>query len=245
MGEWTPVQPEASGLDIAERLSQWVGAFDAIRLQSGHQAIRAVGEAAGTRVQPVRGRALAEDLQRVRSALGHAIAQDPVRLAAGPGLRAAAGRVEPVRAPEGAEVADVGYALYQQRHADLQRQMDMMIAPLREHVRAALGRGSAALRQLAALDAVMEQVFAAREQALLPTATLLLERRFEQLRQAHRDALAESGAADDPAQWRRAGGWLHAFEQDWRDALLAEVDLRLEPVAGLVDAATKESDIRP
>jgi hypothetical protein len=247
LGQWTPVQAEASGLDVAERLSAWVGTLDAIRLQSAHQAIRAMGPA-GTapRVGSVaaRARALAEDLQRVRSALAHAIAQDPVQLAAGPALRPAAGRVEPVKASAASELADIGPALYQQRHADLQRQMDLMIAPLREHVRGALARASTPLRQLAALDATLEEVFAPREQALLPTTGALLERRFEQLRQAHRDALAAAGAEDDPARWRRAGGWLHAFEQDWREALHAELQLRLAPVTGLVEAFGKESDLR-
>ena len=49
-----------------------------------------------------------------------------------------------------------------------------------------------------------------------------MERRFEQL--------AHSNDA----------GWLEAFGKDWRLALLAELDLRLEPVAGLIDALNNE-----
>ena len=60
--------------------------------------------------------------------------------------------------------------------------MEQMIQPLREHVRQALSRVSPQLRQVAALDAVMAQVLAAREQALLPKVPALLERRFAQCR---------------------------------------------------------------
>ena len=35
-------------------------------------------------------------------------------------------------------------------------------------------------------------------------------------------------------------GWLASFANEWRNALLAELDLRLEPVAGLGDALRNE-----
>ena len=97
-----------------------------------------------------------------------------------------------------------------------------MIAPLRDHVRQTLSRISPKLRQLAALDAVLEQLLAPRAQLLLPEVASLMERRFEHL--------AQSDAA----------GWPEAFAKDWRLALLAELDLRLEPVAGLIEALNKE-----
>ncbi|HEY1228455.1 MAG TPA: DUF3348 family protein, partial [Ramlibacter sp.] len=45
--------------------------------------------------------------------------------------------------------------------------------------------------------------------------------------------------------WDRPGGWLHAFAHDWRQVLLAERDLRLDPVAGLVEAAATDTNISP
>ena len=137
----------------------------------------------------------------MRSVLANAIAQDPLALV-----------------PPG---ADPAYTPYHQRHLDLQRQMEQMIAALRDHVRQALCRISPRLRQLAVLDAAFEQALAAREQKLLPTVPVLLKRRFAQLRDAE--------------------GGLEAFRNEWREALLAELDLRLEPVAGLVDAVRNES----
>ena len=93
---------------------------------------------------------------------------------------------------------------------------------------------SPALRQLAALDAVLQHVLGAREQTLLPAAVALMERRFQQLRQAHAEPDAAS-APDDPAP-QGPDGWRERFLGEWRQVLLAEVELRLEPVAGLIDA---------
>jgi hypothetical protein len=118
--------------------------------------------------------------------------------------------------------------------------MEQLIGALRDHVRQALARATPQLRQLAALDAALDKVIAQREQALLSTATALLQKRFEQLRKRHLKDIDAAGGEDDPATWRQAGGWLHAFEKDWRDALLAELELRLEPVAGLIEATGTE-----
>jgi len=203
LAAWAPADAQVPAMDIAERLSLWLNAFDAIGLQRAQQAIRQIGAPMpAADASPASAEALSADLLRVRSALSNAIAQDPRALAI---------------TPEGSKP-------WQQRHLELQRQMEQMIQPLREHVRQALSRVSPRLRQLAALDAVMAQVLAAREQALMPTVATLLERRFAQLR---------TDAAD-------AGDWLEHFAGEWRQALVAELDLRLEPVQGLIEALHQE-----
>lgn len=221
-------------MDFAERLSLWVGPLEAIALQSAMQSLRQIkAHQAGAKPQAA---ALAADVQRARAALAHAIAQDPL----------------PPPVP-GADLAkDAAWSTYQQRHLELQRKMERLIDPLREHVRQSLGRTSTRLRQLAAMDQVLAQTLAARQERLLPTPPSLLQRRYEQLRQAHLQALQavttadhtdnnnDSPATDDPAQWRARGAWLHRFEQDWRQALTAEVDLRLEPVLGMVEALSED-----
>jgi hypothetical protein len=200
LGAWTPVEREAGGMDVAERASLWFSAFDAIRLQAVHQSIRAA-QARPQETRAVDAQALAAQVQRVRSTLARAIAQD---------------LPEPGTPPE--------FIAFQRRHLELQRLMEMAIAPLRDHVRQAIAHASGRLRQLAALDEAMEQVLAAREQALLPTTAALMERRFAQLR---------TSAADD---------WLQTFEADWRQALLCELDLRLQPATGLLDALVQDTE---
>lgn len=220
---------QAGGPDFAERWSLWLNTFDAIGLQAAHQSIRAGAQPLATSTAAATSRsrrasALAGDVERVRGTMAQAIAQDPLRLD---------GFTD-------ADAADAGYAPFQQRHLALQRQMDQMVPPLRDHVRQALAQASAAMWQLATLDAALEQVLARREQALLPTTVSLLQRRHEQLRQAHRQALEAAGQDDDPARWREPGGWLEAFGRDWRQALVAELDLRLQPVVGMVEALSNE-----
>ncbi len=225
LGPWSPVEADRSGMDFAERTSLWVGPLEAIRLQAAHQPVRtpaatdrkaAIGRAATTR-------SLEEDLQRVHGVLARAIAQDPLALA----------NLKPGD-------PDFSYTPFRQRHLELQRQMEQMTSALRDHLRQAIGRASPRLRQLAELDAALEQVLAVREQKLLPTTAGLLERRFHQLRRAHQQEQAAAGQPDDPSAGQLPGDWLHAFGQDWRNALLAELDLRLEPATGLLDALRNE-----
>jgi len=113
------------------------------------------------------------------------------------------------------------------RYITCQQTMESQIAPLRRRLRATLAAGSPAMAQLARLDSVMEQVVGAQERALLSTVPGLLKPRFEQLRRAH-----EEGAQAQPT-----GPWLDTFHRDMRALLLAELDLRLQPVEGLLDAS--------
>ncbi len=225
LSQWTPAAAPDAGADMGERLAQWVSAFDAISLHTAHRAIQAMGPAAA-RAQapgrrPVPPAALAKDFAQVRDQQARAIAQAP------------------------ALPNEFTYAPYKRRHLELQRQMGLAVDALRQRVRDALVQHSPAMHQLAALDAAMDKVVSPREQALLPVAVTVLERRFGQLQAAHlkalndaRQALAEGNdmPEDDPMLWRRPGAWLHHFEQDWHQALRAELDLRLEPVAGLIEA---------
>lgn len=222
-------------MDFAERLSLQLDPLDAIALQAVNQQVRARRSAARV-TPPALARRLREDLERVRGTLAQAIAQpvEPFHDVQLPGR----GKQAQLPSP-----ADAAWSGYQHRHAALQRQMDQLVPALRDQVRQALAGASPRLQQLAVLDATLEKVLAAREQAALPRIPRLLQRRFEQLRKAHESAAAQEGPGiDDPLAWSRPGGWLHAFAQDWTRVLLAERDLRLDPVAGLVEATATDND---
>jgi len=189
-------------MDFAERLSLWFNAFDAINLQALHQGIRGIQAAAPAPARNARGARTAnldEDFRQVRGVLAKTINDGPL-------------------AQDDAST----YTAWQRRHLELQRQMEQMVGVLREHAREVLAQKSARLRQLATLDAALEQLLVRREQALLPRVAGLLQQRFKQLRTA----------ADED--------WQETFGREWRQALLAELDLRLEPVAGLIDALRNE-----
>ena len=208
---------------FADRLGQWLDFADAIALFS---ALNGSTDAAGgpaTAEHP----ALRDEFARVRGALLDSINTDGV-------LTPGKARIRlPAPAWHASTPGAADYLPYHRYYLAHQRDMGAAIAPLRASVRAGLAQRAPALRQLAALDGVLDQALAPRERSLLANVPQLLGRRFEQLHQAHRNALS---TPDDPARWLQPGAWLHTFCQDMRAVLLAELELRLQPVAGLMDA---------
>jgi predicted ATPase len=72
-----------------------------------------------------------------------------------------------------------------------------------------------------------------RAQHLLSTVPAFLKKRFEQLRRQQAD---EAGADDQPPSM----AWSVAFARDMEQALLAELETRLQPIKGMVDALSNE-----
>lgn len=182
-GDQAQVRP-----DVAQRLGQWLGAWDADRLNT---ALHAIGSQPGpARAQRVDAAALEDLVRAVQSELtawieaagaGDAHGGDP-GLATGPA----------------------------QRMAGLQKTLAQRLAALRAQVRQTLARGPVRLRRLAALDAVLEQMLGPREQRLW--------------------AALPGHLAQHQAQGPGS-------DADLRTLLLAEMQVRLQPVVGLVEAA--------
>jgi hypothetical protein len=215
-----PASPDA----FAQRLSQWFDWTHAFSLSA------ALSDAAVRTDVPAFGGigALGADereFARVRAALAKTIADAPAGGAAPRRL----GRPLANSVPA-ADIA-TDFATYRQRYAQCQLAMETQVVALRRRLRSTLADRSPALAKLAELDTVMEQVIGAQERVLLSTVAARLEPRFDQLR-GSRDALA----SDTPAQ---PGPWLDRFCQEMRGLLLAELDLRLQPVEGLLEACRK------
>ena len=218
---------DTSRQDVAERLGQWVGAFESVTLHAAHQSITAVAESAPAGALAATHTALEAHFQQVRSVLAQAITAKPAPEDMGRRAR------HPLNQPELLLETGSDFAPYRKRYLNQQRNMDLMVPPLRDHVRQTLSQASPTLRQLAALDAVWEQMLVARAQKGLSTVPGFLEKRFKHLRKTH--------AHDDPALWRQPGGWLDLFGKELQEVLLAELNVRLEPVLGLVEAFQSES----
>ena len=105
--------------------------------------------------------------------------------------------------------------------------MELSVEALRGHVRQALAQATPELAQLAALDAAMEPLLAGREQRLLGSLPAFLKARFVALRQQAADL---SDPAPDNLRW------LQTFANEFEQTLLAELDLRLQPVIGLIES---------
>ena len=290
---------------FAERLSQWLGWTDAIALSAvlnGSGSAPVPSTVATGRFMPARG-VLAE-FDRVRDELAHAIHTDHV-LAPQPPAPARPKAARPKRPSAQPAVADApaappedptDFAPCRRQLSAHQRTMAERIATLRADVRLALTNQSAALGQLAAVDAVMDDALAAREKHVLSLVPALLERRFEKLRDANRptagaaaaggvqaraDARTDADAKAGPGADALAGAavatghvaapssapatpntaamppvadealapapatpsappapppWRIACGREMQDVLLAELDLRLQPVHGMIEA---------
>ncbi len=230
--------------DFAESLGQWLGPLDAIRLRS---ALQAIDEIAGTppphELRPDGGE-LAQALALLRTALAGAIDADAAAIAGRDRPAASASPSHATAALRPAQPAPdpaLEYAPYRRRHLDQQRRMEARIGTLRTQARRQLSKASPGLQRLAALDTALDETFGEREQQLLATLPALAERCFERRLEAHRQALQASGQPDRPQAWRQPSGWLDTFGEDWRRILLAELELRLEPVAGLIEAFDSEA----
>lgn len=120
-----------------------------------------------------------------------------------------------------------------------QRQMEQVIKGLRAQLRGMLDKGTPAQRQLALLDAIFENVLLERESRLLGQITIAFEKRFAKALQTQLHQELQAAQADGPAP--RTAPWLGPLLEDLRAALLAELDLRLQPVLGLIEALTQDT----
>lgn len=212
-----PSAPDA----FAQRLAQWFDWTHAFSLSA------ALGDASVRADVPMFGGegALAADereFARVKALLAKTIADAPTGGA--PPRRV----VRPLKDTVAPADMPVDFATYRQRYTKCQLAMETQIVPLRRRLRSTLADRSAKGAKLAELDTVMEQVVGAQERALLAAVAGRLEARFDQLRGPSADA---APGAEPPA-----GPWLERFRQEMRGLLLAELDLRLQPCEGLLQA---------
>lgn len=211
---------DAPRRDIAERLGEWLNVAEAIQLHAAGPAVDAAAAAASRRpprqLPSVLHAALSAELDRVRAVLARSIT------------------AAPAHKPDPNDL-DTEFALFHQRLGDQQRRMEMSIDALREHVRQQLAQSTPPMAQLAAIDAVMDGFFGGREQRLLSTLPAFLKARFVALRREAAQA-RELEAPDTPDDLR----WLQTFAAEFEQTLLAELDLRLQPVTGLIEALAHE-----
>ncbi|ANN72119.1 DUF3348 domain-containing protein [Bordetella bronchialis] len=224
LGRLTDIEVSEPRQSLADRLSLWLGWTDAIALSAvlnSNPPAAAAGAATETDE--------ARECDRVRATLAKAIAEKNRASAPGAGQGwARPGGPAPAKAP-------VDYVIYRQRYLSLQQTMETAIGNLRARLRGLMAGRTPAMTQLAAVDAIMEKALGAREHNTLAAVPGLLETHFHRLRRAEAAALAEAenGTA---ASAVKPGAWLDAFRQDMRAMLLAELDIRFQPVEGLLAA---------
>lgn len=223
------------GYPVAERLASWMDFNDAMALVAAQK----VGA-------PQRGNTnvvwLESKLTATISVAQRRLAQSiSARCALEPSNAADAQHGLP-RPPTGValEIA-ASYEPYLRFYLALQRDMAANILKLRVTAREALAGASREHQTLAALDAAFAGFMQDHERKCLARVPLLLEQRFTELRQNHLAQLADLKHDDEPSDWMQPGQWLAVFCQEMQCMLLAELELRLQPVLGLLDALNNET----
>lgn len=216
---------------LADRLSQWLGWTDAIALSTALNAQPGAPRAGAARVF---GREDAALCVNVRSALTKTIARACSPAPAADPRRNA--RVATVPTMPAETDAPIDYAGFRQDYLSIQQAMETEVGQLRGRLRALLAAQTPALARLAAVDAIMERSLGAREQRLLASIPALLGAYFERLRRADQQAHDAAVAAGNDETPVAPGAWLAAFRKEMQSVLLAELDIRFQPVQGLLAA---------
>lgn len=201
---WARLDADAARADLARGLGEWLSAVDSVRLDAALQAIDRYAAAARQVPSNVDGAAIAGQHQRFLADTANWIrALTLMDVVLGDGQQPS-------------------YGPCQQRYLTVQKQLENRVLAWRGQLRNAMSTGTSAMRQLAALDGVLDDMLTPREQRLLGSVSVYLESRFEQRRSA-----ATQGEAT----------WVDGFNQDMRQMLLAELQHRQQPIQGMVDAA--------
>ena len=220
--------------NLSEGLGRLIDFGDSLRLSLVLDRLPLIEvEPAGTG-----GASIQDPLLRVRRALVEAVLDSFAPAARG--TRLALPRLE-----RGVPLEElVTFEPYQRFYAAHQRAMEARIQTLQLQVRQEVAALSVELAQLAALDEAVRDSLAMPTRRSLAVIPRLLGQRFEDLRRSQEPG-SGAVAVDPPdaemfAIWSGPSGWLGRFLRDMRGLLLAEVDLRLLPVLGLVEAVNEQ-----
>ncbi|CAB3625244.1 hypothetical protein CEY09_00660 [Achromobacter marplatensis] len=241
----TDVDVPESRQSLSDHLSQWLGWTDAIALSAALNTSPPV-IAPGARTFSS---AEERECMRVRTTLADAIASDTAATAA---KRPIPGQA-PAKKPAAVAEAEADYSNFRQRYQSLQHTMETSVGNLRSRLRGMVAAKNGEMTRLAVVDAIMDRALLPKERALLGVIPKLLGGHFDRLRLAEAAALAEASAdtqtedgagaeaegatAPEPAPVSiTPGAWLDVFRKDMRSVLLAELDVRLQPVEGLLAA---------
>lgn len=206
------VQPAESGRSLPDRLSQWLDWNRALALSTALETRPPADLGV-----PVVGSTVQDECASVRRALAQTGSDACASVWAG---------------QASAADASVDYADFRQCYLARQRAMLAATGRLRGRLRDLLAGTSAEMARLAEVDAVMEAALSPREQALLASVPELLGTHFDRLRGK---AIGHRPGTDHALATTR-GPWLEVFRNDMQSVLLAELDVRFQPVEGLLAA---------
>jgi hypothetical protein len=231
------IEANEPGHAFAEQLGLWLDFNDAIALSSVHAKIAIQVDARGAALTTADGVRLDLYATRVREELVQSITRS---------CSPASGQTRPrLPIPESGAPFEIAtaYEPYRRFYLAHQREMELKVRTLRVKVRNALAQSSPTLGKLATLDASLDEILSDRESKMLASIPNLLEKRYAQRLKSYQESMSSMQQGMDTESWMKTGGWLAGFCEEMQATLLAEADLRLQPVAGLLEALKKENGI--
>ena len=221
---------------FTERLGQLIDLSDSVALSAAHGKLAKMKLDAGPTATPtVSHEAVIAEFIRVRTAAVQFIISTFI-----PG-EGVSWLSLPTVSSGTPEVERASYERYQLFYVNHQREIIFKLNKLRKDTRAAVSTHSARLAQLVALDTALEATLTVHTQKLFAGVPRLLGKRFHALYEQHQQAMTDP-QADDPQLWAEPGGWLEQFNREMQGLLLAELEVRLEPILGLIEALNEEDD---
>ncbi|MCG8671162.1 MAG: DUF3348 domain-containing protein [Pseudomonadales bacterium] len=124
---------------------------------------------------------------------------------------------------------------YHRFYASHQRNMDGKIKNLRLALRDEVSGFSPSLAQLAVLDTSLDDTLATHSRRFFNSIPKLLSKHYKRLLAEQIEQLGEEALATE---------WLNEFYKDLQALLLAELEVRLQPVLGLLEALNGEVNNR-
>ena len=129
---------------------------------------------------------------------------------------------------------------YQRFYSLHQSELDFKIEKLRAFIRKHVSRHSLKLAQLAELDKTISKSMATHTRKRFSAISKLIKVRFDQLYTDYVTNTTNDTAKEKPIVWLEDNGWLSKFHSEMQQILLAELEIRLQPIIGLIEAYSEE-----
>jgi hypothetical protein len=128
------------------------------------------------------------------------------------------------------------YEPYRKFYISRQNDLDIKIQYLRSEIRDTISGLSPELAHLARIDKALSDSISEASLKIFAVVPKLLEKRFYHLFDIHRLEFSENFEVTDFELWMKPGGWISTFCIEIRELLLAELEVRLQPVVGMIDS---------
>ena len=212
---------------FAGRLARLVNLSDSIKISTAQHETGVTTTAA----TPGASDAARQEYGRVRTSLRQAV-QRSFKPSTGPS-RIRLPQPGPPRWTDSAQA----WAPYLKFYLAHQGQFDASVQGLHLRIRTMAEQLSPELARLTALDLALADTLYPSARKFFGAIPELLSRRFQQLLQHSQPTASEAG--EEPGEWENM---LDRFCTETHGLLLAELDARLLPVLGLVEAINEETD---